>query len=156
MKILVDADAFPAVLKEILFRAVERTCIKLIMVANKQLRVPDSVYISKITVSSGFDEADNMIAELAEKDDLVITADIPLADRDISKGAAALNPRGELYTESNIKNKLAMRELLNELRSTGEIGGGPSAYNERDRRKFADQLNKILAKSSKNSQFPIG
>lgn len=144
MKILVDADACPRAVKEILFRAVQRLKIRTTLVANQYVRVPLSEHVDSIAVSEGPDEADNRIAELAEEGDLVITADIPLADRVVSKGATALDPRGTLLTAANIKERLATRDLLDELRSAALVDGGPSSYGQRDSQAFADELNRFL------------
>jgi uncharacterized protein YaiI (UPF0178 family) len=146
LRIWVDADACPKVIKEILFRAAERLHIELTLVANAALRVPPSRFIKTLQVERGFDVADNRIVELVEKDDLVITADIPLAAAVVEKGGHALNPRGELYTPDNIKERLAMRNLMDELRSSGQISGGPSAINNSDRMAFANSLDRLLAK----------
>lgn len=148
MRIWVDADACPKVIKDILFRAAERRAIPLTLVANAPLRVPPSAYIKTLQVERGFDVADNRIVELTEKNDLVITADIPLAAAVVEKGAHALNPRGELYTPDNIKERLAMRNLMDELRSTGQLTGGPAAISQRDRMDFANALDRLLAKST--------
>jgi uncharacterized protein len=144
MQILVDADATPAAVKEILFRAAERRKIPLILVANQRMRVPDSVYISSVVVPGGFDEADHEIAARTRPGDLAITADIPLADRVVSAGGLALNPRGELYSEANIKEKLAIRDLVSTLRSGGLATGGPAAFSARDKQAFANQLDRLL------------
>lgn len=144
MKIWVDADACPVVIKEILFRAAERTRIETILVANKLLRVPPSPFIRAMQVPGGFDVADNEIVLKAEPGDLVITADIPLAAQVIDKGAHALNPRGELYTRHNIKERLAMRNFMEELRSSGMELGGPNSLNNSDRQAFAAELDKLL------------
>ncbi|MDD5052888.1 MAG: YaiI/YqxD family protein [Sulfuricurvum sp.] len=146
MKILVDADAFPNVLKEILLRAVLKRKITTIFIANKRIGIPDVDHVSMEVVAQGPDEADHRIAELAEVGDLVITADIPLADRIVTKGAVGLDPRGTIYDENNIKHLLAMRNLMEELRNNGEITGGPAAIGEKTVRAFADGLNKILSK----------
>jgi len=146
VKILVDADAFPNALKEILLRAVLKRSITTIFIANKNISIPSIEHISMEVVSLGIDGADNRIAELVEVKDLVITADIPLADRVVTKGALALDPRGTIYDEENIKYLLAMRNLMDELRSSGEITGGPSAIDAKTVRAFADGLNKILSK----------
>lgn len=147
MQIWVDADACPKVVKEILFRIAERVKIQVTLVANKGLVIPKSVYIKSIRVSSGFDVADNYIVQETQKDDLVITADIPLAAEVIEKGGHALNPRGELYSTETIKQKLVMRDLMDELRGTGEMmGGGPPPLNQSDRREFANQLDRFVAK----------
>jgi uncharacterized protein len=146
MQILVDADAMPAVVREILYRAGERFRIQVTLVANQRLAVIRSRYIKSISVPAGPDVADDRIVELVEPGDLVITADIPLADRVVAKGAYAINPRGELYTEENIKDRLATRDLLTELRSGGEITGGPQTFNQKDRRAFADQVDRFLTR----------
>ena len=144
MKILVDADACPRAVKEILFRAVQRLKIPTTLIANQYMRVPLADHIDSIAVAAGPDEADDRIVELAEADDLVITADIPLADRVVAKGATALDPRGTLLTAANIKERLATRDLLDELRSAALVEGGPSSYGTRDSQAFANQLNQFL------------
>lgn len=146
MKILVDADAFPNALKEILLRAVLKRQITTIFIANKNIAVPNVPYVSMEVVAQGPDEADHRIAELCEPHDMVITADIPLADRIVTIGAVALDPRGTIYDENNVKHLLAMRNLMEELRNNGEITGGPSAIGEKTVRAFADGLNKLLSK----------
>ena len=146
MRILLDADAFPNAVKEILFRAAERVKVNLILVANVPLQIPESSYISQITVAEGPDIADDKIVEIMEPGDLVITADIPLADRAISKNGFALNPRGELYTKENIKEHLATRDLLADLRDSGMPIGGPKAFVQKDRQNFANQLDRFLTK----------
>jgi uncharacterized protein YaiI (UPF0178 family) len=146
MKILVDADAFPNALKEILLRAVLKREITTIFIANKKISVPNEPYISMEVVALGPNEADHRIAELCESGDLIITADIPLADRIVSKGAVGLDPRGTIYDENNIKQLLAMRNLMEELRNNGEITGGPSAIGAKTVREFADGLNTLLTK----------
>lgn len=154
MEIWVDADACPNVIKEILFRAAQKTQTKTILVANKPLRVPSSEFICTKIVPSGFDVADDYIEKNMQPGDLVITADIPLADAVISNEGAALNPRGELYTKENIKERLSTRDLLEELRSTGAIMGGPSALKPKDKQAFANQLDRILTQSRrKRSQI---
>ncbi|WP_295051876.1 YaiI/YqxD family protein [Sulfuricurvum sp.] len=145
MKILVDADAFPNALKEILLRAVLKRKITTVFIANKRIGIPDVHHVSMEVVAQGPDEADHRITELCESDDLVITADIPLADRIVTKGAVGLDPRGTIYDENNIKHLLAMRNLMEELRNNGEITGGPSAIGEKTVRAFADGLNKLLS-----------
>jgi len=149
MKILVDADAFPNSIKEILMRPVLKRRIVTIFVANKRIPLPNEDYVSMELVDQGPDEADHRIVELCAKEDLVITADIPLADRVIAKGAVALDPRGTLYDENNIKHLLAMRNLMDELRNAGEMTGGPSAIGPKEVRLFADQLNQFLSKRLK-------
>ena len=148
MRLWVDADACPNAIKEILYRAAQRAAVELTLVANQPLRTPPSPYIRSIQVPSGFDVADNRIAELVERGDLVITADIPLAATVIDKGGLALNPRGELYTEENIKERLAMRNLMDELRGMGEVTGGPAALGKKDRQAFANALDRLLARIS--------
>lgn len=146
MKIWVDADACPVVIKDILFRAAERTKLELTLVANQPIRIPRSSHISFLRVSSGFDVADNEIVKRMSGGDLVITADIPLAADAIEKGGVALNPRGELYTASNIKARLGMRDFMDTLRSSGVDTGGPPALNQNDRQAFANQLDRILTR----------
>jgi uncharacterized protein YaiI (UPF0178 family) len=148
LHIWVDADACPGVIKEILFRAAERTRISTTLVANKLLRVPPSPYIKAMQVPHGFDVADDRIVELVQAGDLVITADIPLASQIIDRGAAALNPRGMLYSKDNIQEQLAMRYFLEEMRASGMEGGGPSGFSQADRQAFANQLDRYLALSS--------
>ena len=146
MQIWIDADACPGVIKEILFRAAERVKVALILVANQWMRTPPSQYVRAVQVSGGFDVADNYIVQQLQPGDLVITGDIPLADAVIAKGGHALNPRGELYTPDNIKQRLAMRDLMEQLRSSGVNTGGPAALNQSDQRAFANQLDRFLAK----------
>lgn len=147
MQIWVDADACPNVIKEILFRAAERVTVPLILVANQMIRVPQSNYIRAVQVPAGFDVADNYIAQRCQAGDLVITADIPLASDVIEQGATALNPRGELYTVENIRQRLNMRDFMEQLRSSGVETGGPPKLNQQDRQIFANQLDRILAKA---------
>lgn len=144
MQIWVDADACPKVIKEILFRAAERKAVKLTLVANQPLRTPASAYIESLVVAAGFDVADDKIVELLTPGDLVVTADIPLAAATIDKGGHALNPRGELYTTDNIQERLAVRNMLDELRGCGVETGGPPALNAGDRQAFANQLDRFL------------
>ncbi len=146
MKIWVDADACPVVIKDILFRAAERTGIPLTLVANHILRIPASRHIKFLKVMSGFDVADNEIVKRLAAGDLVITGDIPLAAEAIEKGATALNPRGELYSSENIRSLLNMRDFMDTLRSSGINTGGPAALSQRDRQAFANHLDKILAR----------
>ena len=150
MKIWVDADACPVVIKEILFRAADRTGLDLILVANQAIRIPPSPNISFVKVASGFDVADNEIVKRVSAGDLVITADIPLAAEVIEKGGHALNPRGEFYTVDNIKARLTMRNFMDTLRSSGVDTGGPPTLNQNDRKSFADRLDKFLTKYGKN------
>lgn len=146
MRILVDADACPKVIKEILFRAAERVKMPLTLVANQPLKVPASRYIKTVQVSAGFDVADNKIVEMVQAGDLVITADIPLASEVIEKGGHALNPRGEFYTPDSIKQILTMRNFMDELRGSGVDTGGPSAFSQSDRQSFANELDRFLAR----------
>src|SRR3989304_5890399 len=150
MQILVDADAFPGVIVDILFRAVERVRVPLILVSNKHLKVPQSVYISSITVSAGFDVADNHIIAMVQQGDLVITADIPLADRVVEKGGYAIDPRGDLFTEANVKQRVDMRHPFVELPDGGMITGGPSSFGRKDIQSFAYQLDRFLTKYCKS------
>ena len=136
------------VIKEILFKAAERTGIQLTLVANQTIRVPPSRFISAIQVASGFDVADNEIVKRLEAGDLVITGDIPLAADVIEKGGHALNPRGERYTADNIKARLNIRDFLDTLRGSGIDTGGPPALNQGDRKAFADHLDRILAQNA--------
>jgi len=151
MKIWVDADACPAVIKEILFRASERTGTQLTLVANQPIRIPRSQTIRFLQVTSGFDVADNEIVKRVTAGDLVITNDIPLASEVIEKGAHALSPRGELYSADNIKSRLNMRDFMETLRASGINTGGPPALSQSDRKAFADQLDKLLAMQARGS-----
>ena len=146
-KILVDADACPNAIKEIVFRAAERLQINTILVANQPINIPRSRFIKFKQVGSGFNVADHHIIDFAQKGDLVITADIPLADGAIQKGAFALNPRGELYDNDNIKTKLSIRNFMDEVRSSGQITGGPAPLHKRDIQAFANSLDNFLAKN---------
>jgi hypothetical protein len=145
MKIWVDADACPGVIKDILFRAAKRTGTLLTLVANQPVQVPASRFIRTIRVGSGFDIADNEIVKLVEAGDLVVTADIPLAAEVIEKGGHALNPRGELYTTENIRARLNMRDFMDTLRASGVNTGGPAAISQRDRQAFGNSLDWFLA-----------
>ncbi len=144
MQIWVDADACPNVIKEILFRAAERVRVEVILVANAPLRTPRSQFVRAIQVPGGFDVADNHIVEQVQRGDLVVTADIPLAAAVIERGAQALNPRGELYTPDNIRERLNMRDFMDTLRGSGVNTGGPPALSARDSQAFASQLDRIL------------
>lgn len=146
MQILVDADACPKAIKEILFRAADRMNIQLTLVANKMLYCPPSPYIRAMQVPAGFDVADKKITQLVEAGDLVITADIPLAAEVIANGGHALNPRGEFYTKDNIHERLTMRNFMDGLRGSGVETGGPPSLNQKDRQVFANQLDRFLAK----------
>lgn len=149
MNIWVDADACPVAIKEILFRAADRTGITTTLVANRLLKIPPSANIRAMQVEAGFDVADNKIVEILAAGDLVITADIPLAAQVVAKGGFALNPRGEFYTTANIAERLAMRNLMEELRGNGLEIGGPSAFNQSDRQAFAAELDTFLARHKK-------
>ena len=146
MHIWVDADACPVAIKEILYRAAERLEIPLTLVANKLLGVPRSSWIRALQVSRGFDVADNEIARRLAPGDLVVTADIPLAADVIGRGGHALNPRGEFYSPDNIRERLATRDFMEKLRETGVQTGGPAPLDNTDRKRFADQLDRFLAK----------
>lgn len=149
MSIWVDADACPAVIKEILFKAADRTATPTTLVANHPMRIAPSAHIQFRQVSSGFDVADNYIVQQLSKGDLVITADIPLAAEVIEKGALALNPRGELYTASNIRQRLNMRDFMDTLRSSGVQTGGPPPLSQQERKAFAAELDRYLAKAKR-------
>ncbi len=144
MKIWVDADACPKVIKEILFRAADKRKIQVTLLANSYMWVPPSPYIDFLKVDAGFDEADKQIVQKLSGGDLVITADIPLAAEVIKKDAYALNPRGELYTEDNVQARLSMRNFLDELRSNGVDTGGPAEFSLKNRQNFANQLDRFL------------
>lgn len=149
MHIWVDADACPVVVKDILFRAAQRAGLPLTLVANQPLRTPPSPLIRAVQVPRGFDVADAHITQHAEAGDLVITADIPLAADVLAKGAMALSPRGERYDAGTIREQLAMRDMMEELRSSGVDIGGPPALSQADRRAFASQLDAILARAAR-------
>jgi len=146
MQIWVDADACPRVIKEILYRAAERKQLPMTLVANQPLRVPPSRFIKTLQVGSGFDVADAEIVRLASTGDLVVTADVPLAAQVVAKGGVALDPRGELLTEANIGERLAIRNALDELRGAGVETGGPPPLGPKDKQAFANQLDRILAR----------
>lgn len=149
MQIFVDGDAFPNLLKPIIVRAAERVRSPLVLVANKAVHLGRSGLIKSIIVEAGADVADDRIVELSEAGDLVITADIPLADRVIAKGAHAIDHRGESYTPDNIKQYLAMRNLMEEIRDSGVITGGPKPFGEKDAHAFANALHRFLTKHCK-------
>jgi uncharacterized protein YaiI (UPF0178 family) len=149
MHIWVDADACPLAIKQILFRAAERSQIPLTLVANKPLAVPRSRFLRSLQVERGFDVADNEIAKRLAPGDLVVTADVPLAADVIAKGGHALNPRGELYTPDNIRERLGMRDLLEKLRETGVQTAGPPPLDQADRKRFADQLDRFLTRQAR-------
>jgi uncharacterized protein YaiI (UPF0178 family) len=144
MQIWVDADACPKVIKEILFRAAQRVRVQLILVANRPLRTPPSPLIRTLHVGAGFDVADLEIVRKVESGDLVVTADIPLAAEVLKRGGHALNPRGEFYTPDNIQERLAIRNMMDELRGVGIETSGPAPLNQGDRQAFANQLDRFL------------
>jgi len=150
MKIWVDADACPVVIKDILFRAAERTAVQVTLVANKPIRTPPSKHIKFLQVASGFDVADNEIVKRLDKGDLVITSDIPLAADVIEKGGLALSPRGELYTTDNIRARLNIRDFMDTLRASGVNTGGPPPLSQTERKIFASHLDTLLTKHVKN------
>jgi len=147
MTIWIDADACPNVIKEMLYRAADRTHTQLTLIANQPLRTPPSPYIRSVQVSAGFDVADNEIVRRVEDGDLVITSDIPLAAEAIEKGALVITPRGEQLSAENVRARLNMRDFLDTLRSSGIQSGGPSAITDSDKREFANQLDRYLAKA---------
>jgi uncharacterized protein YaiI (UPF0178 family) len=144
LKIWVDADACPVVIKEILFRAAERVQVSVTLVANQPIRVPPSRFVRSLQVGAGFDVADNEIVARLQPGDLVITADIPLAAEVIEKGGHALNPRGEMYSADTIRSRLDVRDFMETLRASGVDTGGPPALHQRDRQAFANQLDRFL------------
>ena len=147
MTIFVDGDAFPNLLKPILVRSIERLSLKTYVIANKKISLGSkSPLIKYLIVDQGADEADHKIVEMAQEGDLVITADIPLADRIISKNAHAIDHRGELYSVDNIKQYLAMRNLMESIRESGEMTGGPKPFSQKNAHEFANQLNSFLTK----------
>ncbi|HID48129.1 MAG TPA: YaiI/YqxD family protein [Chromatiales bacterium] len=148
MKIWVDADACPRVIKDILFRAAERVNTELILVANQPVTTPRSVFIKSVRVDPGFDVADNYIVQQVRAGDLVITGDIPLAAEVLENGAEALNPRGEFYRRETIRQKLVMRDFMDQMRGSGVLTGGPPPLNQTDRRNFANALDRFLEKNA--------
>lgn len=151
MKIWVDADACPVVVKEILFRAAARTGVELTLVANQAMNTPSSPNINTLQVSQGFDVADDEIVKRLASGDLVITSDIPLAAEVIEKGGHALSPRGEMHTTENIRARLNMRDFMDTMRASGaEMGGGPSAFSQRDKQTFANSLDRFLARHAQD------
>ena len=147
MHILVDADACPAVIKDILYRAAQKRELKLTLFANQSFKVPASPFISLYQVAQGPDMADHEIAARVVAGDLVITADIPLANEVLENGALVVTPRGERYTQNNIRQRLQMRDFMETMRFSGEHTGGPPPLNQSDRKAFADQLDRILARA---------
>jgi hypothetical protein len=154
MKIWIDADACPRVIKEIVFRASERLEIPVCLVANTGLAKHHSRLITSVVVADGFDAADDYIAEHATTRDLVVTADIPLAARIVAKGALGLDPRGELYSEENVGERLSMRDLMQELRGAGMIQGGPAQFSTTDRQRFASSLDRVLTQMHRERSRP--
>ena len=150
MKLFIDGDAFPNLLKPIVLRAIEKQKIDTIVIANKKINIGTSNYIKYIIVDQGADEADDKIVEMLEENDLVITADIPLADRTIAKNAHAIDHRGAMYTQDNIKQYLAIRNLMQEIRDSGEMTKGPAPFSQKDAQQFANSLNAFLQKHNKN------
>ncbi len=148
-KIYIDGDAFVNALKPILIKQIERLKIPTIVISNKKINIGKSEFIEYLIVEQGADEADHKIVEMTQEGDLVITADIPLADRIISKNAHAIDHRGELYSVDNIKQYLAMRNLMEKIRESGEITGGPKPFLKKDAELFANQLNAFLGKVKK-------
>ena len=151
MNIWVDADACPVAIKEILFRAAERTKTQVTLVANQYIQTPRSKYISFVQVPGGFDVADTEIVKRCEKGDLVVTSDIPLADEVVAKGCLVLSHRGELFNDENIKSRLSVRDLMETLRSTGVQTGGPPALTTSDKQAFGNHLDKWLVEKKKNA-----
>jgi len=154
MRIWVDADACPVVVKDILYRAAERTGVMLTLVANRSLRVPASKHIAFVQVSAGLDVADNEIVKRLHSGDLVITSDIPLAAEVVGKGAQALSPRGELFTAEDIRSRLSMRDFMDTLRASGVDTGGPQGLSKSDRQNFASQLDRFVTRALKKNQTP--
>ena len=150
MKLLVDADACPGPVKAILYKTSERLNLKVILVANQNMRIPKSNLIELIIVSPGFNEADNHIVEITEPGDLIITSDIPLAERIIRKHGLVLTPRGKILNEENIGERIALRNLMEELRSGGIDSGGPSSFSQKDKQEFSRQLDKLLTRQLKS------
>jgi hypothetical protein len=146
MTLYVDGDAFPNLLKPILLRSIERLGLTTFVVANKKINIGASEFVTYLIVEQGADEADHRIVEMAEEGDLIITADIPLADRVIAKNAHAIDHRGELYSVDNIKQYLAMRNLMESIRESGEMTKGPKPFSQKDAHEFANQLNAFLTK----------
>ena len=147
MQIWVDADACPSEIKELLYRAAARRKVNVTLVANQQMHTPKSEYIDIIVVPAGMNVADRRILELVKSSDLVVTSDIPLAAEVVAKGGQALNPRGELYTDRNVRDRLAVRNMLDEFRAGGQIIGGPSNFRAKDKQAFANQLDRWLTAS---------
>jgi len=149
LKIYIDGDAFPNALKPIIIKQINRLHVETIVMANKKINIGKSEFVKYVVVDAGADEADDKIVEALDIGDLVITADIPLADRVISKNAHAIDHRGELYSVDNIKHYLAMRNLMDKIRESGEITKGPKPFSQKDAELFANQLNAFLSKHYK-------
>ena len=149
MQVWVDADACPKLAKEVLFRVAERLQVQVTLVANQYLATPASKFVSAIQVPAGFDVADNEIVKRMSPGDLIITADIPLADEVVGSGGKALNPRGTLYTPENIKDHLQRRDMMEQLRNDGAVSGGPDAYDKKDVQAFANALDRHLVRALK-------
>ncbi len=149
MQIWVDADACPKVIKEILFKAADKRQVVTTLVANQYLKAPPSPHIKALQVSQGFDVADNEIVARLAPGDLVITADIPLADEVITKGGAAISPRGAIYSKENIKDILSRRDMMEQLRDSGMVSGGPDAYSKKDVQQFANALDRYITQNNK-------
>jgi uncharacterized protein len=154
MRIWVDADGCPTVIKDLLYRAADRWGIALTLVANHPLRVPPSPHIQVLQVPAGFDVADHAIVQHVRAGDLVVTADIPLAAQVIAQGGQALNPRGHVYTRENIHEHLTMRQVMDELRQSGVHTGGPAPFSPRDRQAFANQLHRVLTHDGTSGSGP--
>jgi len=150
LRIWVDADACPQPIRQILCRAAERERVAVVFVANRPPRLPRSQYVRSLKVSAGFDVADRRIADSLHEGDLVVTADVPLAAEAVARGALALDPRGELYTEDNVQERLAVRDLMDQLRGAGVETGGPSSFGASDRQAFANQLDRLLTAHRKD------
>ena len=144
VKIWIDADAAPRDVKDILFRAAERRKVELVLVANRPQRTPNLRWIRSVVVGRGFDVADDYIVDHVEDGDIVITSDIPLAAQAVEKGATVLQPRGELLTEANVRQRLAMRDFMDQMRSSGAIGGGPPPFGKQDKQRFGNALDRLL------------
>ena len=150
MNFYIDGDALPNLLKPILFRAINRESLSTIVVSNKRINIGDSEYISYTIAASGPDEADNQIVEMVEEGDLVITSDIPLADRIITKKAFVIDHSGKLFDEDNVKQALAIRDLMQSIRDTGEITKGQAPFSKKHVQKFANQLNQFLNRQKRS------
>lgn len=150
MHIWVDADACPRAAKEVLFRAADKRQVETTLVANQYLSTPPSRFVKALQVPQGFDVADNEIVRLLAPGDLVVTGDIPLADEVISKGGAAISPRGAIYTRENIKDILSRRDMMEQLRDSGMVSGGPDAYSKKDVQSFANALDRYITKAQQS------